>query len=96
MLFGGKKFDFVPHDLRHMLPFDPAALLPNEASSYERLPQWEKLADLKQERRQFEYGRMVTRVRTPAWLPPDRKSVHKWLKNERGVSPAKVNLALVM
>lgn len=87
MLFGGKKFDFVPRDFRHMQPFDPAALLPSESSA-DIIPEWVKLADLKREQRRVESGQIVNRVRTPARLPPDRKIVQDWLKNERTVSAA--------
>uniref|UniRef100_K3WHC9 DNA polymerase n=1 Tax=Globisporangium ultimum (strain ATCC 200006 / CBS 805.95 / DAOM BR144) TaxID=431595 RepID=K3WHC9_GLOUD len=85
MIFGGKKFNFTPHDRAHMKPFDPDSLVKNVSRLNQSTTKWTKFADLTRGPQRFESGQKTVRVRTPARLPPDRKVVDKWLKKEHAV-----------
>lgn len=61
LLFGGRKFDFVPKDLRRMKPFDPPSFLTSTPGVGKS--EWVKLSDLKNEQRRIEFAGCGQKVR---------------------------------
>ncbi|KAF1333596.1 Recovery protein 3 isoform 3, partial [Globisporangium splendens] len=63
MIFGGKKFDFTPHDHAHMKPFDPGSLGETVSSLNQNATKWTKFADLIRGPQRFESGQKSRRKR---------------------------------
>ncbi|CAI5743529.1 unnamed protein product [Hyaloperonospora brassicae] len=86
MIFGGKKFDFAPHDTSNLSVFDTTAtrqMLHPFCSSGDsaRNAPWRKLSHLKTPDDSRGRGGKVRRLRMAASLPPDATAVAEWALN---------------
>ncbi|CAI5722501.1 unnamed protein product [Peronospora effusa] len=98
MVFGGKKFDFKPHNASNLLTFDTAAtrqllnpLCSGGNSDSTGNMTWYKMSHLKPSDNLHGRGAKERRLRMPARLPPETSILMDWVSNNvksRGI-PAK-------